>query len=420
MGERMRISILVLVMLAYVLEIHTEEFKINKPQSVHIASLALVYDQEVLHNDAVLLQKMLASTGVMEATLFVGSMPITKKQITDYLPKGFSTVLFIQQDHDHIRWRLYDTTQAEMLLGKQTGSSSSALTIRLIADAVYTYLFNHESYFLTKLAYIKKTPTVRNKKRTELCLLDPVDGHSTTILKDARILVAPEWAAFSEDNASKIWLTVSEFTPGNVRLLGLDMKGRTWPIIDVEGTCVGVAQYNDCTFAYSKSGTIWLYSYDKKSKKGVHRRLTKAHQTCGCPSFLKSGDIIYSSNGKIYRYAMNAQESLPLPLVGNCMGPDVHAATDRIVFSRSINGVLQIHACNSQGEAVKQLTFGPGNKVDPCWSACGNYIAYTRCHEGREQIALLNCLNGVEKIVTPAEEYCGYPAWSDKSSRLYA
>lgn len=416
----MRISILMLVMLVGVLPTHTEEFKITKPQSVHIASLALVYDHDSLQNDAILLQKMLASTGVMEATLFIGSMPTSKKQITDYLHKGFSTVLFIQQDNGHLRWRLYDTTQAEMLIGKQTGSSSSALTVRLIADAVYTYLFNHESYFLTKLAYIKKTPTVRNKKRTELCLLDPVDGQSIAILKAQRILVAPEWAAFSEDTASKIWLTVSEFTPGNVRLLGLDIKGRTWPIIDVEGTCVGVAQYDDCTFAYVKSGTVWLYSYDKKNKKGVHRRLTTAHQTCGCPSFLRSGDIIYSNNGKICRYDMNTKKSAPLPIAGNCMAPDVHTATDRIIFSRSVNGILQIHACDSQGGAVKQLTFGPGNKVDPCWSSCGNYIAYTRCHEGCEQIAILNCLNGVEKIVTPAGEYCGYPAWSDRSSHLYA
>jgi len=414
-----RISILSIVTLfIFYMCAQENSIKITKPQAAQAFSLALVYENETMREDASLLQKMLASTGVFDVSCVCGSMPVCRKNIIDYMHKGFSAILFIQAHKDHISWRLYDTTQAEMLLGKTTGSSSRELTARLVADAVYMHLFNHESYFLTKIAYIKKSPTARNKKGTELALLDPADGTSRTILKDTRTLVAPQWSRGKQ--GKKIWLSVSEFTPSNVRLLGTDLQGHTWSIIDNEGTYVGTAQQDDATFVYVRSGVLWLYTFDKITKKGKHTRLTKKGQICGCPSLLQSGDIVYSCQGKIYRYDRQTQTNNLLPISGNCLAPDAHAPSNRIIFSRSVNGVLQLHSVDAQGNNLKQITHGPGNKVDACWSPCGNYIAYTRCAQNQEQIALFNCLNGVERILTPEHQLCGYPSWSASDMSLYA
>jgi len=399
--------------------------------------MAFVYEAAGTHPIALEIKKLLMSTGLFEIKLSQGSVPVSKQEISSFMHKGFSVVLFMQQSaQQHIAFRLYDATDATMLLGKNIGSSfgrmdSTALTtsgsgepteliVRLVADAVYAHLFNHESFFLTKIAYIKKSPTLRNKKRTELCILDPVDGFSQTLVKDNRILVAPQWSRMAPGAHDKIWLSVSEFTPSNVRLLGIDLQGHSWPIIDLGGTCVGTAQQDDTTFVYVRSGVLWLYEFDKKTKKGRHTKLTDSRNTCGCPSLLSTGDIIYSCNSKIYRFDRHEKKQYQLPITGSCISPDVHQPTNRIIFSRSVKGVLQLHSCDAQGNRVTQLTFGPGNKIDACWSACGNYIVYTRSEGTREQIALYNLMTQTEKILTPEHQQCGYPSWSGSSLQLYS
>ncbi len=335
--------------------------------------------------------------------------------------KGFGVILFLQQsENNHIAYRLYDATDASMLVGKSIASASQDLTQRLVADGIYRHLFNDQSYFLTKIAYIKKSPTIRNKKRTELCILDPIDGLSETIVRDNRILVAPQWSHRESDLQEKIWLSVSEFTPSNVRLLGFDLHGNSWSILDLTGTCVGTAQQDESTFVYVRSGVLWLYEFDKINKKGRHTKLTDSKNTCGCPSLLKSGDIIYSCNSKIYCYDRREKKSYLLPINGSCIAPDVHKPTDRIIFSRNVKGVLQLHSSDVLGKNVTQLTFGPGNKIDACWSACGNYIAYTRCEGSYEQIAIYNLITQTEKILTPEHEHCGYPSWSGASVQLFS
>lgn len=393
---------------------------IEKPQVCEPLHMMLIHEGEVTQQAAQALTRLLIGTGLFEINISTGSMPTEKKDITKHIHSGYSVVLFLQQAaQGQITIRLYDATDASMLLGKTIGSNSAELTHRLVADAVYVHLFNHESYFLTKIAYVKKSPTLRNKTRTELCIFDPSNGSRQTLLKDNRILVAPQWLKTAHNNHDTCWLAISEFTPSNVRLLGVDLQGNTWSILNFDGTCVGTVQQDDSTFVYVRSGVLWLYEFDKRLKKARHTRLTDAKNTCGCPSLLSSGDIIYACNGKICRYSRTEKKSHVVPITGNCIAPDVHKTTDRIIFSRSVKGVLQLHCCDAEGKNVTQVTYGPGNKSDACWSPCGNYIVYTRCDRGKEQIALYNCLTGTENIVTPEDEQCGYPSWSEPCLQLY-
>jgi hypothetical protein len=449
MGQTVRTQVLMTIIFFHIffsLNIFCQPLVIEKPQEREPLHMALIYEETSMQPVVQQIKKLLTSTGLFEITLSAGSVPATKQEITAYMRKGFSVVLFLQPStHHHIAWRLYDATDASMLIGKNTGTSlaaahpdtssgsalkaahpelveglSGGLTARLISDCVYSHLFNHESYFLTKIAYIKKSPTLRNKKRTELCVLDPVDGTQEVIVKDNRILVAPQWSRFAAATQDTLWLSVSEFTPSNVRLLGVDLHGHSWPIIDLGGTCVGTAQQDGNTFVYVRSGVLWLYEFDKKIKKSRHTKLTDSRNTSGCPSLLRSGDIIYSCNNRIYRHNRTEKKSHQLPVTGACLAPDVHQATDRIIFSRSVKGVLQLHSCDAHGHNITQITFGPGNKIDACWSACGNYIVYTRCEGKREQIALYNCMNQTERILTPEHQQCGYPSWSSASLQLYS
>ncbi len=394
---------------------------IEKPRARQQLSLAIVHEHEKLSSQAHDLKKLLVSTGVIECTIHHATLPTTQQHIIEYMHKGFNVVLFIEQgaEDNLLNWRLYDATQATMLMGKNTGSDNKKLRLRLVADAVYQCLFNHPSYFLTRIAYIKKVPSMRNKKRTELCTVDPAEQIHTTLLQDNRILVAPEWAYSSQDSFKKIYLHVSEFTPHNVRLLGVDLLGSVWPIIDASGTCVGTVQQDDSTFVYVRSGALWLYEFNKQARKGSHTKLTDSSKTCACPSLLSTGDIIYSCNNKIYCYSREKRLHTVLPISGSCISPAVHARSNRIIFSRSVDGILQIYCVDVTGKNLVQLTYGPGSKKDACWSPCGNYIAYTLSNRKNEQIALFNLMTGVETILTSSEYCCGYPTWSKPCAQLF-
>lgn len=383
---------------------------IEKPVDTYKFALAIVYTDAATADYAHRLKELLNVTELIDAHTLQTDTPQTKNDISKHLLAGYSAVLFLEHPREFTcAWRLYDATQVQMLVGKTTRSSSDTVTLRLVADAVMNQLFNHESFFLTQILFVKRIPSMRHTTRTALCTVDPATGTQQTLLTSNRILVAPQWMPM--DNADTLWMSFSEFTPSNVRLLGANTQGNVWSILDSAGTFVGAVQQGRNSFVYVRSGALWLYEFNKQHKKGMHTRLTDGRSTCACPS-LVADDIIYSCDGGIYRYISGEKRSVKLPVTGYCLSPHAHAGSDRIVFSRSVKGALQLHTVRIDGSDVRQITHNAGDKSDACFSPCGNYVVYVKRDRQREQIAVFNLLVGTEKMLTGPDEICSYPCWS--------
>jgi hypothetical protein len=338
-------------------------------------------------------------------------VPKAVRELRDLFEQGYTFAVFLTPVPHGVEWRLYDVLQMSMLKGKRSEHKSG----HLIAHELWRELLGSDSPFLTKLAYIKKNGS-HAYRRWQLCTSDIDGSHESVILNSKKVLVAPTWGKSVE----RPTLLFSEFTVQNVRLLGTDLLGHKWSVIDKDGTLVGVSfsPYTD-DIVYCRSGQIWLYGFDKAVSKGVHRMIVHGEDVCACPSLCENGDIIYGSRGKIRKYCSSTSKSSDITTEGYCVAPAY--CKQMIVYSKRVHDCMQLYLYDMVRNKHVQVTFGAGDKIDACWSPCGNFIAY--CHEqGKSsRIAVFVCATRESSFVTPATEQCSYPTWSpvfDKNGNI--
>ncbi|MCL5436382.1 MAG: hypothetical protein M1549_00700 [Candidatus Dependentiae bacterium] len=343
------------------------------------------------------------------ATDVMRELPTKKAEVTHLFDAGFDAAVFINftSSDQPIEWRLYDTKPGEMVCGRRCASSGYLKEAAYaIAARIMRELMAQEPPFLTQIAFIERD---RPHRRSLLCLTD-FDGESCQVLfLSPRIMVAPTWG---KDPKNPLIL-LSEFTPSNVRFVGVDMVGNKYTVMDLDGTSVGLS-YSPLSedVAYCRSGVIWGYHFDATTKKAEHRVLIDEGGLCAFPTLLGSGDIIYGSRGKIKLWDAAMQKAKVLVGEGYNVAPAYSGAQQKIVYSSRVRGTMQLFEYDMQTGKKRQLTCDRGNKVDPSWSPCGNYIAF--CWElGREsRIAILNCERGGYRYVTPKTRSCAFPSWS--------
>ena len=175
------------------------------------------------------------------------------------------------------------------------------------------------------------------------------------------------------------------------------------------------------------TGNSEIYLYDqmeaKKRKKRVFRQITKNGGNNVSPCFLSNGDIILCSDFElnsphIYYFDMK-KKSLRRITKGNYnAGPSYCKINNSIVFSKVVDHVFQLFTINldsiSKSISEKQLTFGSGDKHDPNWSECGDYIYFAyRCpnDKGKNyyQIAVLNIASKNTRVLTFDDKPKSFP-----------
>ncbi len=339
----------------------------------------------------------------------LSSAPVKKSDMTHLFEKGFDAALYVTFDdlNSPIEWRLYDTQPGEMISGKRQATFGYVKDVAFsVAARVVKELTSIEPPFLSKIAFIERD----NKKKKSLLSLVDYDGSSTQILlASTRILVAPTWSL----SRKKPFVILSEFTPSNVRFVGVDMEGKKYVLLDLEGTNVGISYGKDGQdIVYCRSGAIWNYRYDTELKKGVHRCLIREQGTCASPSILENGDIVFCSEGKIKRYDVKTKRSTVLTPKGYNVAPAYSHSTGQVVYSTRIRGVMQLFTYDLKTKTILQLTHDRGDKVDPCWSSCGRYCAFCWEYKNESRIAVFSLATKEYWFITPSGRCCRYPAWS--------
>lgn len=228
-----------------------------------------------------------------------------------------------------------------------------------------------------------------------------------TILIAPKILISPAW----KFDGSVIFY--SEFTNNNVRLMATDLRGVSWPVIDHDGTTVGMSSVPDLKeVVYCHSGSIWKYGYNRATKTGHHGVLIKDGGTCASPTLVANGDVIYCASGKIKRWSQATGISTELVSKGYSVGPSYHAPSRRVVYSHKLNGTMQLFLYDMHLQKSRQLTFDKENKLDPSWSPCGVYVVYCGQEGKMSIIKVVNTITGTTYQVSPEGEYCTCPSWS--------
>lgn len=221
-------------------------------------------------------------------------------------------------------------------------------------------------------------------------------------------------------------LFCSEFTRFNVRLISANFQGRKKIVLNVPGTCVGISVAHDNNQAvYCRSGSLWRYQYNEQEQKGEHRVLIKNEGKNFTPTMLENGDIIFCSDSRkfkkdfpkargpqiCYYHAADGRTEL-LTQEGYCVGPSYCPRTKKVAYSKKVNGWMQLFVCDIKKRESKQITFDASNKIDCCFSPCGNYIVFCQQQGPSSRIALIHVAMKKKTYVTGALEFCTCPSWS--------
>ena len=374
-----------------------------------------------------ILAKNLERSGQFVVTVKGFAVPQKENDLTQLFDAQFPLEIFLNSSDEGkaIGWRLYDVPDKKLIKGKKYYKRGKLLHgyADNIADDLWPVLTSQPSSFSSKLAYVKKRDTLGKKKRDRsvVCIANSDGSQEQIIIPKLGTYVALYW----HHDTHNPCLFCSEFTRFNVRLISSNLQRQMRTVLNLKGTCVGISVAHDNNKSvYCRSGTIWQYAYDPVQKQGVHKPLIHNEGKNVSPTLLDTGDIIFCSDSgtlrkgcsslgpKIYRYAGRDGSITRITNEGYCVGPSYCKRTNKIAYSKKINGVMQLCIYDCSKNVDTQITFDAGNKIDSCWSPCGTSIVYCYQKDRASRIAIIHARMKKVVFVTPATEYCSCPSWS--------
>ncbi len=336
------------------------------------------------------------------------NLPKKRKQIQELFASGYDAAVFVSfyGSGKAIDWRLYETDAGSMVHGRKVACSTLGDATAHIATRVIEELTATSVPFLTQIAFIERG--VENQG--SVVRLATFDGRKQRALFDSsRILVGPVWGQAKETR----FLAVSEFTPHNVRFIGIDMQGRRYRLLDEDGTSVGICYAPDSKeVVYCRSGNIWRLRFNQSRQLWEHRRVTEITGTCGSPSLRSNGDIVYCSNGKICLFSTAEKKPRVYTPQGYHVAPAYSSAKDEVIFASKIGMTMQLQRLNLSTGSIEQITFGKGNKTDPSWSPCGRYCAYCFQEGRRSSVWVMNLESKATWRISSPDVFAQFPSWS--------
>ena len=366
---------------------------------------------------AALIKKDLEFTNQFEVTVRTVNEMHAKKEITQLSQEGFAMALFMNAAGDNaIQWRVYDTEQVQMLKGEKYTKRGSVTRgwAHNVADSIWPVITGEPGFFSTKIAYCKDVRQPKKRKVKHVCVAD-YDGSNEQVLVNApTVNIAPRW----NNDTNNPLLFYSDYTNSNVRLIAVNMKKQRKIASNFDGINMLPAFSDDgkrVVYCASKGkGNCQLYFYENSQVK----QITKNNGNNVSPTFAgNKNKILFCSDfqtglPQVYCYDIKTQDLERVTDGGYCASPCYCQSNEKLVYSKKINGVMQLVVYDSAKKEHAQVTFDDGHKEECSWSPCGNFLLYSVEKGAKSRIAQLNVATREARYLTPESTMCTYPAWS--------
>lgn len=346
------------------------------------------------------------------------SAPIkmTKKWLRERYAHEELFALVCTRQEKNIAWWLYDTGELIPLISKKisTASHRPERIGHIIADTLWELLTGQEAIFSTHIAYCRETASSNGYK--DLCIQYPASKDAQLLIKDK--ILAPRW----NKDEQHPFLLYSQVTPVNVRLMSITPQGKRSIVANFDGATMLPTFSRDgkkVVYCSTSGGQSQLYAFEQKEEKsrGTIQQLTHLPGNVLSPFLCDTGDIIFCSDHEYKSpqiYYMHASNGVLERLTsgGYCVAPQVCEKTRMMVYSKLVDGTLQIFTYNLATKEHQQITFDGGDKDECCWSPGGNYISFVYRQGTTSRIAVLNRTTQERFFLTPEGQRCRYPSWS--------
>ncbi|MCA9769807.1 PD40 domain-containing protein [Candidatus Dependentiae bacterium] len=409
-------------------EKHTDSITVTiaaKQQEQKIGMMIIVLDEGVKTQDlqavAQILEKDLSFTGQIEVSTVQKKLTTYKQFLTHCMQKDCSLAVVIKYGHKQgsIVWWLYDTSSSQ-LVAHNTYDISGKVVRRwahAIADQLWPKIIGQEGFFSTKISYCKEGILKRNRHKARIkhiCVADYDGSHERVLIKTPTVNVAPRW----NNDLRYPLLFYSESTNENMRLMVANMKGKRKVASSFDGLNMLPAFSRDgkkVVYCASRgTGNCQIYYY----QKGQFKRITHNSGNNVSPSFSGDGNKLYFCSDfqtgypQIYTYDLITKKQTCITSGGYCAAPAYCHKTDQLIYSKMVNGVMQLMLYDNNTKQHIQLTFDPGNKQEASWSPCGNHVIFNLSKGHSNRIAFFSLHTKKYRFITSQRAACSYPHWS--------
>ena len=342
-----------------------------------------------------------------------------KTEVQELKKSGYNWVVFLDYNtHEHAyEWRLYDTAKGIMQKGFRVPREGQVVRGwgYALADSFISATTNNKPFACSKLAYCETT-----KKGESIVWVADFDGsHEQVLSRSKRQILASSWNRDPENPL----VMYSKYTSCNIQLISCSLDGSEVVASSFDGLNMQPAFSQDgkeVVVCLSRDGSSQLYHYgfNKKLNKVGYTRLTYNTGNNFGPTFLDNGDLVFCSDfelGKPHLYYLDRKaDAIERLTEGNsCTSAQYSSLNGKIVYSKMVDGIMQLFLYDLGNKKEKQLTFDPVHKSECVWSACGNYVAYV-AQEGEKtkRIMAYSLLTGKKKYLSQPDKICSYPSWS--------
>lgn len=260
-----------------------------------------------------------------------------------------------------VEMRLWDVVAGQMLQGTAYSASEGnwRRIAHIIADVIYKRLLGEEGYFDSRIAYIARSGP-RRHQITRLAIMDQDGANAHMLTSGQWLTLEPRFSPISEKVA---FLSYAQNRP---RAYSYDLNtGRQTLLGSFEGISYAPR--------YSPDGHSVILSVTTKD----------------------GGADIFTveANGSGRRRLTNAPGVID---TSPCYSPD----GSQIIFNSDRGGSPQLYIMSASGGGVKRISYGAGHYGSPVWSPRGDLIAFTRIHQGRFSLGVMNPDGTGERILT--------------------
>jgi TolB protein len=307
--------------------------------------------------------------------------------------------------------RLFDVFFGREILGKRALGEISGhrQVIHRLANEIIQALTGQPGIFLTKLAFVGKAGGFK-----EIYISDFDGQNIRKITKDRSLALSPRLSPQGDR------LIFSSYKDGGPKLYLLNLATGTMEAISArEGLNIGGSWAPDgkrIALTLTIKGDADIYTIDPSGK--LLDRITDHWGIDVSPSFSPDGTrMAFVSNraGSPQIYVTDiakGKREERLTFDGKYNTSPSWSSLDRIAFTSMKDGYFQIFTMNPDGSQLRQLTSGPANSEDPCWSPDGRYIVFSSNREGAYHIWLMNGNGQNQRRLIFMEGEQTAPGWS--------
>lgn len=347
-------------------------------------------------------------------------------------------IAFFKQGKLQMSVSVKDTSSGMVLFNKSVSIEPDDVVRsgHTLASDMLEALTGDRGVCLSTLAFCKAV----SPRHKVICTSDYSCKQVSVAVPAKTINLVPRW------HTSAPVLFYSQLTKKNNRLMSFDFCNKKHKVVcSYSGLNMQPGFSPDGTQAVlclsGGKGNSELYLYDIRVCNKLGRRVFKQLTSNGAhnvsPAILRDGNIVFCSNfktGMPQLYHRDKKTGVTTQLTngkGYAASPSYCAQTNTLAYTRPVRGTFQLFVLSLDDlECLEeqQVTFGAGNKHEPCWSRNGRYLMFSFDYpdkKGRRipQIAALNylnyrtdlnCRNKKIRVLTSGLAPKSFPHWTDR------